>query len=63
MEITQFANRVGLKKEDLHYIYKNICNDTYDSLFVDLTINSPCKLRKNVFTPIEFGDSSDDEEE
>jgi len=62
MEITQFANRVGLNKEDLHYIYKNICNDTYDSLFVDLTINSPCKLRKNVFTPIEFGDSSDEEE-
>jgi len=61
LEITQFANRTGIKKDDLHHIFKHICNDTYDSLFVDLTINSPCKLRKNVYQPIEFNDSSDEE--
>ena len=61
LEITTFANRVGLKKEDLHYIYKKICNGTYDSLFVDLTINTPCKLRKNVYQKIELEDSSDEE--
>jgi len=56
MEITQFANRVGLDADDLHHIYKSICNGTYDSLFVDLTINTPCKLRKNVFQRIELED-------
>ena len=61
VEISTFANRVGLKKEDLHHIFKHICNDTYDFLMVDMTIGTPCKLRKNVFTPIEFDDSSDEE--
>ena len=59
-EVSLIANRVGMEKEDLNHIFNHICNGTYDSLMVDFTIDSPYKLRKNVYQPIQMNDSDSD---
>lgn len=63
LELSNIANRCGMAPDDMHYIFKHICNGTYDSLFVDKTIGTPAPLRKNVFQPIILEDSSDEEGE
>ena len=60
-EESMIANRVGLDKEDLHYIFKKICNGPYDSLMVDRSVGTPYPLRRNVYEPIVMNEDSDSE--
>lgn len=57
MELKLIANRVGMKPDDLEYIFENICNEYRDSLCIDLHINTPSLLRKNIFQPIKMTDN------
>ena len=60
MEMDTIANRVGLDSKKIRYIFKHICNDPYDHLFVDLSVNTPAKLRKNIYEIIDESDSDSD---
>lgn len=54
MELKIIANRVGFKPSDLEYIFENICDQYRDSLCIDLTYNTPAKLRKNIWTKLKY---------
>lgn len=61
-EVSVIANRVGMDKERLQSLFENQCNGVYDSVMVDLTINSPYPLRKNVFEPLGQSESESESE-
>jgi len=46
--------RVGLEKGVLGEIFKELTCDGRDSITIDLTRNSPARLRLNVIHPIEI---------
>ena len=60
-ELRMIGERCGLKPEDIMYIFDNICTHFRDFLTVDLTTNSPAKLRKSIFQPIVLAEESDSE--
>ena len=47
------AKKVGLTKEEFRYLFRHFINKKRDSLWIDLTDNTPYPLRKNGFTLIE----------
>jgi hypothetical protein len=51
-EVSLLENRTGLAKGSLKVLFETICTDPRDCLVVDHTINSPARLRKNVFEVI-----------
>ena len=51
-ELTTIGRRVGLKKEVIIEVFNTIMTDKRDTLLVDMTEDSPCKYRKNLFTPL-----------
>jgi hypothetical protein len=59
-EIETIANRVGLDKGLLRSLFKHECNGNFDSVFVDLTVNTPYPLRKNIYEPLELVGSDSD---
>jgi hypothetical protein len=63
-EIKQISNRVGVNHNIIKDIFKNICTKYHDSLMIDLTKNTPCKLRKNVFECLDdhYAESSESDE-
>ena len=61
LELSNIANRCGMNPDDMHYIFKHICNGIYDSLMVDKTIGTSAPLRKNVFQKIEMDENSDED--
>ena len=48
------ANRVGMRAEELEYIFDNICTEYRDSLCIDLHYKTPALLRKNIWEPIDL---------
>ena len=48
-ELALINNRVGLEKGLLKYIFDNIATGYRDNICIDLTENSPAKLRMNLF--------------
>ena len=63
-ELAMIENRVGMPKDSLKELFKTIAPNNKDSICIDLTDNSPCKLRLNIWTPIDYnsGDEEPDEE-
>jgi hypothetical protein len=51
-ELACIARRVGMKKEEMFDIFDRLLPKNRDTLMIDLTENSPCRLRKNLFTRI-----------
>lgn len=49
------ARRTGVKKEDMEAIFAKLMPKKTDSLWIDMTSNTPWPLRKNGFTPIRKG--------
>ena len=63
-EMRSISNRVGIDHNIIKDIFKNICTEYHDSLMIDLTPNTPCKLRKNLFKCItNYEDSSESSSE
>jgi ABC-type cobalamin/Fe3+-siderophores transport system ATPase subunit len=58
-ELTMIENRVGLPKHTLKELFKTIATGHRDSICVDLTENSPAKLRLNIFQKIEVESDSE----
>lgn len=59
----QFISRsVGVKYKDLKQLFKEHCTDYYDFITFDDTKNSPAKIRKGLYTPIDYESDSDDDE-
>jgi len=58
MELHTVSNRCGIDSKDMRYIFKHIRNGPYDNLMVDLSVNSPARLRKNIYEVLE-SDSED----
>jgi hypothetical protein len=53
------ARKCGMKLEDFEHIFKNyIGDDPHNSLWIDLTKDSPAKLRKNGYEIIPFDETS-----
>lgn len=61
LELQSISNRVGVEYEILRKCFKDIANGYHDSIMVDMTKNTPAKLRKNIFDVIEYQSDSDDE--
>ena len=57
------ANRVVIKPEIFKYLFKKFCLNYYDSIMVDLTKDSPYKIRKNIYEVIDYSSESDSDEE
>lgn len=53
------ARKTGMKANNFNSIFNGICNDPHDSLFIDLTKNSPYPLRLNGYTVIKKTDSEE----
>ena len=62
MEMQVIANRVGVEYEVLRQCFKKYANGYHDSIMVDMTKNTPAKLRKNIFEVIEYQSDSDEDE-
>ena len=58
-ELVTIANRVSIDYEFLRKTFKEKCPDYYDFLVVDLTKNTPYRIRKNVYEVLDY--DSDDE--
>ena len=62
-ELSMIENRVGYKKETLKELFQTIATGHRDSICVDLTENSPCKLRKNIWEKIQISESSEEDDD
>ena len=58
-ELDTIANRCGVPSTDMRWIFKHLCKGPYDSLMVDLSVNSPYKMRKNIYEVLSDDDSDD----
>ena len=56
-------NRTGLKKDTLKTLFKTVATKFRDSIMIDLTENSPCKLRLNIWQTLKEVHSDTDDEE
>jgi len=52
ISMSAIATRSGLRASDLRNIFETVCDGFRDSLTIDLTENSPAKLRKNGYEKI-----------
>jgi hypothetical protein len=60
-ELQTISNRVGIKYEDLRQMFKRYANNYYDMIFIDMTKDTPYRLRKNIYDVIKYDSSSDAE--
>lgn len=61
-ELSMIENRVGYPAGILRELFQNIATGHRDSICVDLTENSPCKLRLNIWQRIQsLSDSESDD--
>ncbi len=58
-EIGLIENRTGLQKGELAKLFDKYATKHRDSICIDLSKDSPAKLRLNVFQPIHQSDSDD----
>jgi GTP-binding protein EngB required for normal cell division len=60
-ELALIENRVGYAKGTLKELFNTVATGHRDSICVDLTENSPCKLRKNIWEKIQSVSDSDED--
>ena len=58
-ELAMIENRVGLPQDSMKEIFDTIATGPMDSICVDLTRDSPAKLRVNVWHPVELAEQED----
>ena len=61
-ELQTISNRVGVKYEDLKGMFKKYCKNFYDCLVIDMTKDTPYRIRHNVYNVIDYDSDSDAEE-
>ena len=60
-ELTLIENRTDLPKGCLKELFSTVATSYYDSICIDLTKNTPCKLRLNIWEKIEENSDEDSE--
>jgi len=55
--MAQVARKAGMKGDELKSLFKNIANKQYDSIWIDLTTNTPYPLRLNGYKVIKRYDT------
>ena len=58
-ELQTIANRVGIEHKDLKALFKQHCNNFYDMIFLDMTQDTPYRVRKNIYEVIDYNSDSD----
>lgn len=58
-ELEMIENRTGLAKDTLKDLFRTIATKHRDSITIDLSENTPCRLRRNVFEHIIEDSESD----
>ena len=58
-ELQTIANRVGIKYKDLKGMFRTYCKNFYDCLMIDMTKNTPYRIRHNIYNVIEYDSESD----
>jgi hypothetical protein len=58
-EMSMIENRCGLSKDTLKKLFKTKAKEHRDSICIDLTQNSPAKLRLNIFEKLKHQSDSD----
>lgn len=58
--LTTLGRRVGLKKHEIHGIFRDHMHNWRDSLLINLIDGAPYKYAKNLFEPLEMEDSESD---
>ena len=53
-ELSTIANRCGVDADFLRDQFRTNCNGHYDSVLIDRTKNSPARVRKNIYEPIDY---------
>ena len=61
-EIATLGRRVGLQKKEISHMFDNFLPHWRDSLLINLIPDAPSKFSKNLFTPIQMNDGSDEDE-
>ncbi len=59
-ELNTIANRCGIDYDYLRELFMNECSGHYDNVMIDLTKNSPARVRKNIYQPLDY--NSDDQD-
>jgi len=62
-ELALIENRVGLQDGTLKELFATVASGHRDSICVDMTRNSPCKLRLNIWNQIEKNNSDEESED
>ena len=57
-ELQTISNRVGVKYEHLKKMFKKHCKKFYDMLMIDMTKDTPYRIRRNIYEVIDY-DSDD----
>jgi hypothetical protein len=58
-ELQTISNRIGIKYLDLKHMFKTYASKFFDMLFIDLTKDTPYRIRKNIYDVIEYDSDSD----
>jgi energy-coupling factor transporter ATP-binding protein EcfA2 len=61
-ELALIENRVGYPKGTLKELFNTVATGHRDSICVDMTENSPCKLRLNIWKQIQSDSESEDDD-
>lgn len=60
-ELQTISNRVGIKYEDLRHLFKKYANDFFDHIFIDMTKDTPYRIRRNIYDVIEYNSDTESE--
>ena len=58
-ELQTISNRVGIKYKDLRAMFKQYCTNYYDMIMIDLSKDSPYRIRYNIYDTIDYDSDSD----
>ena len=60
-ELQTISNRVGIKYEDLKQLFRRYCDSYYDMIMIDMSKDTPYRIRKNIYEVIDYDSDSDAE--
>ena len=54
---------MGIKYEDLKQLFRRYCDSYYDMIMIDMSKDTPYRIRKNIYEVIDYDSDSDAEAE
>ena len=59
--IIHWIDGVGIKYEDLKQLFRHYCDSYYDMIMIDMSKDTPYRIRKNIYEVIDYDSDSDAE--